>query len=154
MSFLQQLFQLFTSLYMYAYFICTQPHLIFEEKSVTNLWAQCFKVLIKQFPLRSVGMKSTVLEIVQVQGLYQWQELEILEAKSYVHASDKRQLFCKVLSSQDWPFLRSPSVVLSGTNDLKCSKVKPLLSPVVNFNLVIQINIEACTLMPTLADHL
>lgn len=70
-SFLQQLFQLFTSLYMYAYFICTQPHLIFEEKSVTNLWAQCFKVLIKQFPLRSVGMKSTVLEIVQVQGLYQ-----------------------------------------------------------------------------------
>lgn len=45
-------------------------------------------------------------------------------------------------------------MVLSGTNDLKCSKVKPLLSPVVNFNLVIQINIEACTLMPTLADHL
>lgn len=61
---------------------------------------------------------------------------------------------CKVLTRKDRSFLRSPLVVLSGITDSKYRKVRLLLSPVVNFSSVIQMNIEACTLMLMLSDHL
>lgn len=70
-----------------------------------------------------------------------WKYLK-LGAMSMLPTNSSASYSCKVLTRRDWPFLRSPLVVLSGTGDLKYRKVKPPLSPVVNFNSVLQINIE------------
>lgn len=77
-----------------------------------------------------------------------------LETVCMVPANNSANYSCKVLTRQDRPFLRLPLVMLSGITDSKYRKVKLLLSPVVNFSSVIQMNIEACTLVLMLSDHL
>lgn len=118
-SSLQQLFPMFTCLYMCVYILCAH-----------ELKGSMLSRSDKQFLLRSVGTESSILIHSTLKFYSSGRDGKSLELRAMymLPAGGLVSFSCKMLRSPDWPFPRSPLVALSGTNHLKCRKVKPLLA--------------------------